>query len=579
MDRALPARLSRPRQRTEVIQAMEVGGRSRDGPPREVAARRALAVDRVGVGGDEIRGKIADACACAAVPAASTPLDRVFDGQVVRDDLSPACEAQGQVVAVGAEFELEVLIVPSEQEELDDLEVPEPIAASRRQQRGGIPVVGRLDLDLDRVAESELDAGVLVRVERPTVPAAANLEVEARHAYTPPTRVLSTRGRAPGRSDEADEADGSDESAVTGAQARDLDWLDGDDTQILPARVRAAFAELAGRVRLRTMSGGLLHQSFHVRAENVEYVLQHVSDVFAPEIHQNIQAVSRHLLARGLRAARLLPTKQGELSAPLGPLGRWRLMEHLGGASFEKLAGLAQARSAGELVGRFHAALLDFDEPLAPMGIPYRDTPRYLAGLRAALERHRGHRLYGAMAGCAARVFEAFEILGPPSAVRERVIHGDLKLSNFLFESVEGSGRDRALALVDFDTLMRGTLWMELGDAWRSWCNAAGEDSASPRFDLEVFAASCAGFAAGYAAALDRAELESLSTAPERITLELCARFVTDALEESYFGWDETRFPARGEHNAARAEGQWQLYEATRATRARRRELVGLLSR
>ncbi len=49
---------------------------------------------------------------------------------------------------------------------------------------------------------------------------------------------------------------------------------------------------------------------------------------------------------------------------------------------------------------------------------------------------------------------------------------------------------------------------------------------------------------------------------------------MTDALEESYFGWDAERFPARGEHNAARAEGQWQLYEAIRATRARRRELL-----
>ncbi len=397
-----------------------------------------------------------------------------------------------------------------------------------------------------------------------------NLESKALHAYAPP--------ESEGLVQAIDEMDDSELKQAEGSQGRDRGWLDGNDTQILPTPVRAAFRELAGPIRLRSLTGGLLHQSFHVRAGAVEYVLQRVSEVFAPEIHQNIKAVSEHLVAHGLRAARLLTTKQGELSAFLGELGRWRLMEHLGGVTFEQLASVSQARSAGELVGRFHAALADFDSPLSPMGIPYRNTSHYLSALRAALASHSSHRLHAEMERLAHRVLGAFETLGPAPAVRERVIHGDLKLSNLLFESEAGAGRDRAYALVDFDTLMRGALWMELGDAWRSWCNAAGEDSASPRFDLEVFAASCEGFAAGYGSPLEPAERQSLEAAPERITLELCARFVTDALEESYFGWDAERFPARGEHNAARAEGQWQLYEAARVTAARRRELLRLLT-
>ncbi|MFO0688124.1 MAG: aminoglycoside phosphotransferase family protein [Myxococcota bacterium] len=361
-------------------------------------------------------------------------------------------------------------------------------------------------------------------------------------------------------------------------QERDRDWLDADDTRILPAAVRAAWRELEGPCRLRSLHGGLLHQSFHVRAGAVESVLQRVSDVFAPAIHENIQAVTSHLVARGLRAPRLRPTRTGALFASLGDLGRWRLMEHLGGVSFEKIGSVAQARSAGALVGRFHAALADFDRPLQPMGIPYRDTPLYLAALERALARHGDHRLHAPMARLAARVFAAFEAMGPPAPVRTRVIHGDLKLSNLLFEGPEGRARERAFALVDFDTLMRGTLWMELGDAWRSWCNAAGEDTSEPRFDLEVFAASCEGFAEGHGGPLEADEVVSLETAPERITLELCARFVTDALEETYFGWDAERFPTRGDHNALRAEGQWRLAEATRGTRARRRELLQRLA-
>jgi Ser/Thr protein kinase RdoA (MazF antagonist) len=485
--------------------------------------------------------------------------DRVLDGEIARDDPPPTGEAQREVMTVGAELELEVLLVPTEQEELDDLELPEAVATARRPGRRRIAMVRGLDLDLDRRSESELEANELVRSQRLVVPGPAKLEAEPIHVYTPPPAIREG------------------ETQVSGAQTRDLDWLDGTDTQLLPTIVRAAWTELAGPVWLRSLHGGLLHQSFHVRTGDVEYVLQRVADVFSPAIHANIQAVSRHLVAHGLRAARLLATRTGELSADLGPLGRWRLMEHLGGACFERLTSLDQARSAGALVGRFHAALLDFEEPLAPMGIPYRDTPLYLAALRAALARHGDHRLHEPMARRAVQIFEAFERLGPPPPVRERVIHGDLKLSNLLFESASGEGRDRALALVDFDTLMRGTLWMELGDLWRSWCNAAGEDAQRPRFDLEVFAASGEGFAAGYGAPLEALEVESLAVAPERITLELCARFVTDALEERYFGWDEARFATRGDHNAARAEGQWQLYEAMRSTAARRRALLRVL--
>ncbi len=543
---------------------MEVGGRSRDGGPGEVAPRFPQTVDRVGVGRAQVGRKPGDGKARMAVPARPASLHPIIDWNIARDDPPSAFESEGEGVAVGAELELEVAIAFAEQEELDDLVVPEPIESARWAGGRWVAVARRLDLDLDRVAEAKLHAPVLFGAKRFAVPCAAKLEAEAIHAYTRPPAV---EGRAR-----------HGEAKVTGSQTRDRGWLDGNDTQILPAPVRAAFAELAGPIRLRATTSGLINQSFHVRAGSVDYLLQRVSDIFAPEIQENIRSVAEHLAARGFCVAQLLPTTTGELSAFFGELGRWRLMEHLGGASFDTLVSIPQARSAAELVGRFHAALLDFDRPIAPMGIPYRNTPLYLGALRDALARHSDHRLYDSTARLAARLFEAFDAMGAPPAVPERVIHGDLKLSNVLFESAEGPGRDRAFALVDFDTLMRGTLWMELGDAWRSWCNAGGEDAARPRFDLEVFAASCEGFSAGFGTPLDPVERESLETGPERITLELCARFAADALEESYWGWDPHLFPARGEHNAARAEGQWQLFEATRSTRARRRELLRLLA-
>lgn len=353
-----------------------------------------------------------------------------------------------------------------------------------------------------------------------------------------------------------------------------LEWLDGTDPDVLPEAVRLAFDVLDGPLEIRRLSGGLLHRSFHVRVGDLDYVLQRVSDVFAPEIHDNIQAVTEHLLAREFSTARLLPTVDGQTSVLLGPLGRWRLMPHLGGVSFRRMQSPMQARSAGILVGRFHAAMRDFDRPLAPIGFPYRDTTLYLAAMRKALDRHRDHRLAPEIAPLGERVLAAFDELGSPLEVGHRVIHGDLKLENLLFESRTGPGRDRAFALIDMDTLMRAPLWMELGDAWRSWCNPLGEDARQARFEMSFFEASLRGFKEGYGDSLSELERRSLVTAVERLTLELCARYVTDTLEECYFGWDESRFPARGEHNAVRASGQWRLFEAACRCRRERARLL-----
>lgn len=360
-------------------------------------------------------------------------------------------------------------------------------------------------------------------------------------------------------------------------EAEEEEWQPDARSALLPDGLRRAFPALERGFEVRALPGGNLHRSLHVRVGDDEYVLQRVSDVFSTAIHDNIQVVSQHLAERGFLASSLLPARDGAPSIEIEGQGRWRLMRHLGGVSFRRIQSVEQAASAGRLAGRFHAAMRDFDRPLAPMGIPYRNTDHYLRALRAALDTHAEHRLFAEVAPLAERVLATFDELGPPVPVADRVIHGDLKLDNLLFESAEAPGRDRAFALIDLDTLMRAPLWVELGDAWRSWCNAAGEDTKDARFELSFYEASARGFFEGYASPLPEADTTSLATAPERISLELCARYATDALEEDYFNWDESSFATSGEHNVVRAVGQWRFYEAIRDCRPDREAILRAL--
>ena len=94
----------------------------------------------------------------------------------------------------------------------------------------------------------------------------------------------------------------------------------------------------------------------------------------------------------------------------------------------------------------------------------------------------------------------------------------------------------QAICLLDLDTMGPMSIDVELGDAWRSWCNPAGEDEGSAHLDLSLFEASASAYLAHHS--LSPQEREGLVPGVERIALELAARFAIDALEERYFGFD-----------------------------------------
>ena len=113
----------------------------------------ALAVDRVGIGGAQPGWQVLEGDQCAAVPLGSAPLRFELDRDVAGDELSTARERKGEIVSVRAEFELDVAIVAAEQKQLDDLEVPEPVETTGGRRGRRIAVVGRLDLDFDRLSD------------------------------------------------------------------------------------------------------------------------------------------------------------------------------------------------------------------------------------------------------------------------------------------------------------------------------------------------------------------------------------------------------------------------------------------
>jgi hypothetical protein len=135
------------------------------------------AVDGVGVPAPGARGEEGRVEHGEAGPAVAVAARGEGDGEVVAGDLAHAREPDGEVVAVGAELQLKVLAVGGDEEELDDLALPEGGAASGREGRGRVAVEGGVDLDGEGVwGEVEGEGGALVVVERGAVPGVGDVE-------------------------------------------------------------------------------------------------------------------------------------------------------------------------------------------------------------------------------------------------------------------------------------------------------------------------------------------------------------------------------------------------------------------
>jgi Ser/Thr protein kinase RdoA (MazF antagonist) len=276
-------------------------------------------------------------------------------------------------------------------------------------------------------------------------------------------------------------------------------------------------------------------------------VLQRVNRIFAPQVQHDILEITEHLRRQGSTTIELVPTRSGQpFLEHAGEV--WRVMKFIDGETIERVVSAHQAREAGRVLGEFHAALQTFPGRLNLTRPNIHNLSTHLRALENALEEHRGHRHYREIAPAAARIVEAAAEVRdfPPS--REVLVHGDPKISNIIFAN------DRAVCLIDLDTLTAMPVELEIADALRSWCNHEAEDSPNAACAAELFAAACEGYGR-----IDRELAVILPDATAQIAVELAARFCADALAERYFGWDRQRFESASEHNRARCEAQLAL--------------------
>lgn len=309
---------------------------------------------------------------------------------------------------------------------------------------------------------------------------------------------------------------------------------------------------------VRPFGAGHINLTFLVGSPAGEYVVQRVNTaVFAdPEaVTANVVVVHRHL--RGALMPEPVPTPAGEWLVWDGgaPWRAWRRApgRPLGSAE----ASPAALRTAGGLLGRFHGLVADLDPDRVTETLPaFHDPGRRLAALREVIASDPCGR--AASVRDEIEMAEEAEFLVEVAAdltsrVPRRVAHFDAKLDNILLDDGD------AVALVDFDTVMPGAWFWDLGDLLRSGATIAAEDEAHT--DRAVVAPErYRAIVDGYREAIvragvsDRDELEAVDAAGAIVTYEQAVRFLTD-----WVAGDIYYRISRPRQNLDRARAQFRL--------------------
>ena len=259
---------------------------------------------------------------------------------------------------------------------------------------------------------------------------------------------------------------------------------------------------------------------------------------------------------------KVIPTVQGAAYYVDGEGEVWRMTQLIENTDAYLVAeNCAMFEDAGRAFGLFIKRLEGFDAASLIEVIPdFHNTVKRYENLEKAVAADKAGRASGVkdlIDFARARKDKTSVIV---SALKEgkiplRVTHNDTKLNNVLIDTAT----QKAICVIDLDTVMPGSLLYDFGDAIRVGCSTAEEDEkdlSKVNFDRENFVAFTRGFMRGLGDNLTVNEEKLLPTGAILMTFECGMRFLTDYLEgDVYF---KTAYP---EHNLVRCRTQFKLVE------------------
>lgn len=313
--------------------------------------------------------------------------------------------------------------------------------------------------------------------------------------------------------------------------------------------------------KITPLGNGLINDTYEVTTNKCNFVLQRLNrHVFAhPEqIMANLAVLNQHVQQKAksiikLQIPGILTTNKGDLLYQDENHDDWRALtfiEH--SESLTAIRTTKDAEQIGFALGHFHYLLSDLNPALLQDTLPgFHIAPDYLkhyhrTSQQSAITPH---------AYCANFISKFQSLTDDLENAKQRgllplrVIHGDPKIDNFLFDK----NTRQIISLIDLDTVKPGLVHYDIGDCLRSCCH----NTDNHHFNLDIAAAILKNYLTESAQFFSEYDYQFLYPAIRLIPFELGIRFYTDYLDGNhYFKVSEP------DQNLQRAIAQFRLCES-----------------
>ncbi len=304
-------------------------------------------------------------------------------------------------------------------------------------------------------------------------------------------------------------------------------------------------------VAFKAVGSGHINDTFQIFTDNLHqpnYLLQRINHYVFKDVEalmQNIQIVTEHirtkLIAEGAdvvdkRVLTVIPTRDRSLYYRDENTDYWRvyiLIEPT--KSYDVLETEHQAKEGGRAFGRFQGQLTDLDSNKLKYTIPnFCNIDYRLENFHQAIQQNKALRK--------GEVQEEIEYIVQREAqmrailqmaergeIPLRITHNDTKFNNILLD-----GHDKALCVIDLDTVMPGYVAYDFGDAIRTIINHAAEDEhdlSKITLNIPLFTAYTDGYFENAHHFLSTHEITSLIEGVLLFPYMQAVRFLTDYLD------------------------------------------------